>query len=66
MEKNWHKVDLYFYEAVDLKDLIGCSYEEIDDNISVIYADYKTVTNNFDFLLKVIKIMMKNGFLINL
>ena len=63
MEKNkWKSVNLYFYEATDLKDILISTDDKILDYVFVLYTDYDTVVNNFDFFLKVVKIMMMNGY----
>lgn len=63
MEKNkWKSVNLHFYEAVNLKDILIYTDDKTFDYIFSLYTDYNTVVNNFDFFLKVVKIMMANGY----
>ena len=62
MEKKWHNVNLNFYEAKHLKDIIGLSDLELSYNVCTFYTDYETLVNNFDSFLRIIKIMMAEGF----
>ena len=62
MEKIWNSANLYFYDGVKLKDILDFSDDEIFDKVFVLYTDYETVTNNFDFFLRVVRIMMIAGY----
>ncbi len=59
--KDWNKTN-FFTEAVNLKDILNYSDDEIYDKVFCLYVDYETVKNNFDFFLRVLSIMELNGF----
>lgn len=63
MEKRkWNSANLFFYDSINLKDILNYTDDEIYDKVFVLYADYETVVNNFDFFLRVVRIMMINGY----
>lgn len=61
-EKDWYSVNLDFYSSKHLKDLIGVSNLSISYNVCTFYTDYITLVNNFDEFIRIVKIMMGEGF----
>ena len=57
MEKYEWNTSNCFQRAINLKDILHLSDEELFDNIGFLYANYETVVNNFDYFLRVARIM---------
>ncbi len=63
--KTWNKIN-YYAETFNLKDILSFSDDDILDNVRVIFADYETIVNNFDFFIRVLEILeLKDNYAIN-